>query len=59
MAGKTDIVYMDDIHTTLSDDLSFRHCLQLASHVPGVATYFHHVTAGLGVQAVREYRAKG
>lgn len=58
-AGKTDILYVADVHSTISEDLSFRHCLQLASHIPGAATYFHHVTAGLGVEAVREYRAKG
>jgi len=58
-AGKTDVRYMADVHTTISEDLSFRHCLQLQSHIPGAAAYFHHVTAGLGVEAVREYRAKG
>lgn len=58
-AGKTDIIHMAEVHTRISEDLSFRHCLQLASHIPGVAAYFHHVTAGLGVEAVREYRAKG
>ena len=58
-AGKTDVVHMAEVHTTISEDLSFRHCLQLQSHIPGAAAYFHHVTAGLGVEAVREYRAKG
>jgi len=58
-AGTTDVSYMAQVHTTISEDLSFRHCMQLQSHIPGAAAYFHHVTAGLGVEAVREYRAKG
>lgn len=58
-AGLTDVRYMAEVHTTISEDLSFRHVLQLASHIPGAAIYFHHVTAGTGVTAVREYRAKG
>lgn len=58
-AGKTDIAYMAEVHTTVSEDLSFRHVMQLATHIPGTAIYMHHVTAGLGVEAVREYRAKG
>lgn len=58
-AGKTDLIYMPDIHTTLSEELSFHHVLRLASHIEGAAVYMHHVTAGSGVAAVREYRAKG
>ncbi|MCW2604823.1 MAG: Allantoinase [Pseudonocardiales bacterium] len=58
-AGKTDIVYMPDVHTTLSEDLSFRHVLQLASHIDNAAVYMHHVTAKTGVDAVRQYRATG
>jgi dihydropyrimidinase len=58
-AGKTDIVYMADVHTTVSEDLSFRHVLRLAELTPGTAVYMHHVTAKLGVDAIREYRARG
>lgn len=58
-SGKTDVAYMAEVHTTISEDLSFRHVMQLASHFPGAAIYMHHVTAGLGVSAVREYRSKG
>lgn len=58
-AGKTDLIYMPDVHTTLSEDLSFRHVLQLASHIDNAAVYMHHVTAKLGVDAVRQYRASG
>lgn len=58
-AGKTDLVYMPEVHSILSEDLSFHHTLRMASHVPGVPIYFHHVTARVGVEAIREYRAKG
>lgn len=58
-AGLTDIVHMPDVHTTLSEELSFQHVLRLASHVPGAAVYMHHVTARSGVEAVREHRARG
>jgi dihydropyrimidinase len=58
-AGKTDIIYMPDVHTTLSEDLSFRHVLRLASHIDNAAVYMHHVTAKMGVDAVRESRATG
>jgi dihydropyrimidinase len=58
-AGKTDIVYMPEVHTTISEDLSFRHVLRLAELMPGTAVYMHHVTAKLGVEAIREYRARG
>ena len=58
-AGKTDLIYMPDVHTTMSEDLSFRHVLQLASHIDNAAVYMHHVTAKMGVDAVRQYRATG
>jgi len=46
-------------HNQLSEDLSFRRVLRLAENVPGTALYMMHVSAGTGVQAIREYRAKG
>ncbi len=58
-AGQTDLVYMPEVHTTISEDLSFHHVLRLASHIPGTAVYMHHVTAKLGVDALREFQAKG
>lgn len=58
-ADKTDIVYMPEIHSTISEDLSFHHVLRLASHTPGAAVYMHHVTAKLGVDALREFRSRG
>jgi dihydropyrimidinase len=58
-AGLTDIVHMPDVHTTISEDLAFHHVLRMASHIPGAAVYMHHVTAKLGVEALRWFRARG
>jgi len=58
-AGKTDLVYMQEIHSVLSEDLAFNRTLRMASYVPGVPIYFHHVTAKVGVDAIREYKTEG
>jgi len=57
--GQTSLEYMPEVHSALSEDLSFRHVLRLAEHVPGIALYFHHVTARFGVEALTEFRQKG
>jgi dihydropyrimidinase len=57
--GRTGIEYMPDVHTTISEDISFRRVLRLAEHYPGVQLYFHHVTARFGVEALAEFRARG
>ena len=57
-AGKTDIVHMAEVHTTVSEDLSFHHVMRLAKHT-GAAIYMHHVTAKYGVEAVRDFRDMG
>ncbi|MFF4253864.1 dihydroorotase family protein [Streptomyces sp. NPDC001663] len=58
-SGKTDIVHMPEVHSVISEDLSFHHVMRLASHTPGSAIYMHHVTSAFGVQAIEEFRAKG
>ena len=58
-AGKTDLIHMADVHSTISEDLSFHHVMRLASHSPGAPLYMHHVTSELGVRAIEEFRAKG
>ena len=50
---------MAEVHNTLSEDLSFRRIMRLAEHVPGTALYMMHVSAGDGVRAIREARARG
>ena len=50
---------MAEVHNAMSEDLSFRRVLGLAKNVPGIALYFMHVSSALGVEAIREARAKG
>ncbi len=56
--GRTSYENMAEVHNTMSEDLSFRRVLRLAEHVPGTALYMMHVSAGNGVRAIREARAK-
>jgi dihydropyrimidinase len=57
--GRTGFEHMAEVHNTLSEDLSFRRVIRLAEQVPGTALYMMHVSAGTGVAAIREARAKG
>jgi dihydropyrimidinase len=56
--GRTSFHNMAEVHTTLSEDLSFRRVLRLAESVPGTALYMMHVSAATGVAAIAEARAK-
>ena len=57
--GRTGFENMAEVHNTLSEDISFRRVMRLAEKVPGTALYMMHVSAGSGVQAIREARARG
>jgi len=57
--GRTGFENMAEVHNTLSEDLSFRRVIRLAESVPGTALYMMHVSAGTGVAAIREARARG
>ena len=57
--GRTGFENMAEVHNAMSEDLSFRRVLGLAKNVPGIALYFMHVSAGFGVEAIREARAAG
>jgi len=57
--GRVHFQHLAEAHNQLSEDLSFRRVLRLAESVPGTALYMMHVSAGTGVQAIREARAKG
>lgn len=50
---------MAEVHSTLSEDLSFSRVIRLAENVPGAAVFMMHVSAETGVAAVRASRAKG
>jgi dihydropyrimidinase len=57
--GRTGFENMAEVHNTLSEDISFRRVMRLAEKVPGTALYMMHVSAGTGVSAIREARARG
>jgi dihydropyrimidinase len=56
---RTGFENMAEVHSQLSEDISFRRVIRLAESVPGCALYMMHVSAGTGVAAIREARAKG
>ncbi len=57
--GRTSYVHMPEVHTSMSEDLSFRRVIRLAELVGGSPIYFMHVSAATGVEAISEARAKG
>jgi len=57
--GRVGFEHLAEAHNQLSEDLSFRRILRLAESVPGTAVYMMHVSAGTGVAAIAEARAKG
>ena len=57
--GRVGFEHLAEVHNQLSEDLSFRRVLRLAESVPGTALYMMHVSAGTGVAAIKEARAKG
>ena len=57
--GRTGFEHLAEVHNTLSEDVSFRRVMRVAEKVPGTALYMMHVSAGTGVQAIRDARARG
>jgi dihydropyrimidinase len=57
--GRVGFENMAEVHTSLSEDLAFRHIIRLAENVEGAALYMMHVSAGTGIAAIRESRARG
>ncbi len=57
--GRTGFENLSEVHSQLSEDISFRRVIRLAESVPGCALYMMHVSAATGVAAIREARAKG
>lgn len=56
--GRVSFHNLAEVHSALSEDLSFRRVLKLAE-TENTPLYMMHVSAGTGVQAIREARAKG
>ena len=52
-------VHMPEVHSSMSEDLSFRRVIRLAEMVGGSPVYFMHVSAAAGVEAISEARRRG
>lgn len=57
--GRAGFENMPEVHSTLSEDLSFRRIIRLVENVEAAALYLMHVSARTGVEAIRESRSKG
>ena len=56
--GRVSFHNLAEVHSALSEDLSFRRVIRLAE-AENTPLYMMHVSAGTGVRAIREARAKG
>src|SRR5262249_48821209 len=56
---RTGFEKMAEVHTTLSEDLSFHRVIRLASAIEGAALYMMHTSAATGVRAIAAARANG
>ena len=57
--GRTHFQHMPEVHSTLSEDLSFRRIIRLAENVEGAALYMMHTSARSGAEAIAESRRRG
>jgi dihydropyrimidinase len=57
--NRTGFEHMAEVHSALSEDLSFRRIIRLAEHVEGAGLYMMHTSAATGVEAIEESRRKG
>ncbi len=56
--GRVGFEHLSEVHNQLSEDISFRRVIRLAESVQHTALYMMHVSAGTGVTAIAEARAK-
>src|ERR1700726_4771704 len=57
--GRTGFENMDEVHTTLSEDLAFNRVIRLPANIPGCALYMLHTSAATGVRAIATARNAG
>ena len=57
--GRVGFEHMSEVHSSLSEELSFRRVIGLAKSVPGSILYMMHVSAASGVAAIAEGRSQG
>lgn len=57
--GRVGFERMAEVHSSLSEDLSYRRIIRLAENVERAALYLMHTSARTGVEAIAESRARG
>jgi dihydropyrimidinase len=57
--GRISFENMAEVHSSLSEDLSFRRIIRLAENVERAALYMMHTSAQTGINAIAESRARG
>jgi dihydropyrimidinase len=57
--GRVGFRHMSEVHSSLSEDLSYRRIIRLAENVERAALYLMHTSARTGVDAIAESRARG
>jgi dihydropyrimidinase len=57
--GRVAFQHMAEVHSSLSEDISYRRIIRLAEHVERAAIYMMHTSARTGVDAIAESRARG
>jgi dihydropyrimidinase len=56
---RTGFENMAEVHTALSEDLSFNRVIRLAANIEGATLYMMHTSAATGVKAIAAARANG
>ncbi len=57
--GRAQFQHMSEVHSSLSEDISYRRVIRLAENVERAALYMMHVSARTGIEAIAESRARG
>jgi dihydropyrimidinase len=57
--GRVGFENMPEVHSSLSEDISYRRVIRLAENVERAALYMMHTSARSGIEAIAESRARG
>ena len=57
--GRVGFEHMAEVHSSLSEDISYRRVIRLAENVERAALYMMHTSARAGIEAVAQSRARG
>ncbi len=57
--GRVGFEHMAEVHSSLSEDISYRRIIRLAENVERAALYMMHTSARSGIEAIAESRARG